>query len=299
MDDDQINMVEIYEGKKAGADSLTPYSSCPGYSSSAGSDQEEEYQKIYTKPIAARFNAMAPGFNFTRIDITGMQELCGYDTVIRGSSPFCSTELFTPDEWLQFEYSQDLLYHYNTGYGNELSGTIGFPWVNTTMNLLSAPSADQDLYVSFTHRELPPTVLVALGLFNNSQFSGADNINATMPTNQVNYGRAWVSSKIIPFLTNVAIERMNCSTSYGFENQTDPTYYRVLVNQSPQTLPGCFDGPLESCSAAGLQSFLSDRGQMLGGFSEKCGVDYSNSTNTVTFYSSPNNGTTVGKKRHT
>ncbi len=63
-----------------------------------------------------------------------------------------------------------LQYHYNVGYGNDISGIIGFPWVNATLDLLLAqrgPPTYRTLYVIFTHRELPPTVLVAMGLFNN------------------------------------------------------------------------------------------------------------------------------------
>ncbi|KAF2722739.1 phosphoglycerate mutase-like protein [Polychaeton citri CBS 116435] len=296
-EDDQINLVQIYESKESGADSLTPYHACPAYSSSYGSDQSSTYVKKYTAPIIARFKDMAPAFNWTANDIVAMQELCGYDTVIRGSSPFCSLDLFSPDEWLQFEYSNDIQYFYNAGYGNSVSGAIGYPWLNETLDLLSTPPVDddQDLYISFTHREMPPTVLVALGLFNNSEFGGSNDINATMPLDQINYGRRWVSSYILPFLANIAIERMNCSESYGYKNQTDSTYYRVLVNQSPQTIPGCFDGPSESCSAAGMKQFVKERGQLFGGFSEKCSVAYQNSTDLVSFYSSADNGTVVGK----
>lgn len=296
MDSNTINLVQVYEGDESGADSLTPYSSCDAYSSSAGSKQEDAYLTKYTAPIMARLNAMAPSFNFSSDDVFAMQEMCGYESVIRGSSPFCSTSLFSPDEWLSFEYANDIFYHYNTGYGNPLSGVIGFPWLNATLGLLTGSTSSQDLYISFTHRELPPTVLVAMGLFNNSQFSGSNNVNATMPTSQINYNRAWVSSYILPFLTNIAIERMNCSESYGYKNATDHTFYRVLVNRSPQTLPGCFDGPLESCSASGLQEYLSERQAMFEGYSQKCNVSYSNSTDTVSFYTNMNNGTMVGKK---
>lgn len=184
--------------------------------------------------------------------------------------------------------------HYNTGYGNDVSGVIGFPWLNSSLSLLTGDSADQDLYISFTHRELPPTVLVAMGLFNNSEFSGANNVNATMPLNQINYNRAWISSYILPFLSNIAIERMNCSDTGSNSGSGDSTYYRVLVNSSPQTLPGCFDGPEESCSESGLQDYLSERAAMFGGFSEKCNVTYSNSTDTLSIYSNSNNGSTVG-----
>lgn len=305
MDDNTINVVEIPEGKKAGADSLTPYKSCSRYAADAGSKQQSTYIKTYTAPIIARLKSLAPGFNFTSDDVTAMQAMCGYDTVIRGSSPFCSTELFTPDEWLQFEYGQDIQYHYNTGYGSPYSGAIGFPWLNRTLDLLSAGSSAQDLYVSFTHRELPPTVLVAMGLFNNSAFSGGNDVNATMPLDQINYNRAWISSRILPFLTNIAIEQLNCTSngdhattedkSSSSGSSTASTYYRVLLNQSPQVLPGCFDGPGQSCSADGLKEFLRQRESMFQGYSKVCGNSYDNSTDSISFYTNSNNGTVVGK----
>ncbi|KHN98480.1 Histidine acid phosphatase, eukaryotic [Metarhizium album ARSEF 1941] len=309
MDDNTINVVEISEGKEAGADSLTPYKSCKGYSAAAGSKQQGEYVGLYTAPIITRLKNLAPGFNFTSDDVTAMQAMCGYDTVIRGSSPFCSTDLFSPDEWLQFEYGQDIQYHYNTGYGSPYAGAIGFPWVNTTLDLLSADTSAQDLYISFTHRELPPTALVALGLFNNSIFSGGSDVNATMPLDQINYNRAWVSSRILPFLTNIAIERMNCTSNQTVStaqnkngSSSSPasasTYYRVLLNRSPQVLPGCFDGPGQSCSSKGLQTFMQQRADMFRNYTSVCGNTYGNSTDSVTFYTDSNNGTSVSKKRN-
>ncbi|ORY11488.1 acid phosphatase-like protein [Clohesyomyces aquaticus] len=274
--------VSVAETKSEGADSLTPYQGCPKYSSSAGSDQSSVYKKMYTKPITARFHDLAPGFNFTANDIVGMQELCGYETVIRGSSPFCDLELFTPNEWLGFEYTNDIQYHYNTGYGNEISGVLGLPWLNATAGLLTSDEPTQDLYVSFTHRELPPTVLVAMGLFNNSANTGANDPNATMPLTSQNYMRAWMSSRILPFLTNIAVEKMACD-SYGFDSGD---YVRVLVNQSPQQLPGCADGPGESCSLSAFVQFVQARGEMFGGFTEKCQPEYTNSTDVLTIYGS-------------
>lgn len=240
------------------------------------------FQNIYTNPIIKRFNAAAPAFNFTANDITAMAELCGYETVIRGSSPFCSLDVLTPNEWLGFEYMNDIMYFYNTGYGSPISGAIGFPWMNATFNMLLSPpnTTSQDLYISFTHRELPPTILVALGLFNNSAFSGSNNINETMPTNTINHRRAWKSSNILPFLTNIAIEKMDCN-SYAFD---DGEYYRVLVNNSPQSLPSCADGPGESCSREGMLELLDQRAKVFGNYSAICEVDYSNSTNALEIY---------------
>ena len=300
--DNTISLAQIYESEEGGANTLTPYDSCPAYSSSAGSDQSQKYLSKWSTPYVKLLNNVFSKFNFTATDVVGMMELCGYETVIRGSSPFCSLDLFPPDAWLSFEYTNDIMYFYNTGYGQPVSGNIGFPWVNATMGLLASndnSSTSQDIYVSFTHRELPPTVMVAMGLFNNSDFIGG-NPNKSMPLDRVNYNRAWVSSYILPFLTNVAIERMDCSArsgTYGDVSGGASTYYRVLVNDSPQTLPGCSDGPNESCSSESLASWLADRAAIFGGYSAACGTssDYKNSTDVVSFYQKGGNGSFVGK----
>jgi hypothetical protein len=209
-----------------------------------------------------------------------MQQLCGYETVIRGSSPFCSLDLFSQDEWLSFEYMNDIMYFYNTGYGSQqLSGALGLPWLNASAVEMLADEADQDLYVSFTHRELPPTVIVAMGLFNNSADSGSNNPNATMPLDKPNHARAWRSSRILPFLSNIAIEKMTCD-SYGFSADE---YFRVLVNKDPQPL-SCADGPGESCSKSAFQDFIQERAALFGGFTEECQPEYSNSTDILTLY---------------
>jgi acid phosphatase len=234
---------------------------------------------VYTKPIVERLHAYAPEFNFTAEDVVGMQQLCGYETVIRGSSPFCSLELFSQNEWLAFEYMNDIMYFYNAGYGNEISGVLGFPWLNASATAMLSNKTDQDLYVSFTHRELPPAVIVALGLFNNTAYSGADNANTTMPLTTQNYGRAWRSSRILPFLSNIAIERLACD-SYGFATGD---YLRVLVNRDAQPL-SCADGPGESCSMSAFQGFIQERSTLFGSFTEKCQPEYANSTDFLTLY---------------
>ncbi|KAK8162191.1 histidine phosphatase superfamily [Phyllosticta citrichinensis] len=280
----ETQLVQVYESKESGADSLTPYKGCPTYSSSRGSEQSSAFQKKYTAPIIARFRAAVPGFNWTASDIYGMQQLCGYESVIKGTSPFCSLSLFTPNEWLAFEYTNDIMYHHNTGYGNPISPVLGWPWVNASVSSLfeDATGDQQDLYVSFSHRELPPTVLVALGLFNNSAASASNDPNATMPLSQINHGRAWKSSNILSFLTNIAVEKMSCD-SYGYEDAGDE-FYRVIVNNSPQPLDACADGPGESCARSTFEKWVAERNERYSGFSEKCGVTYQNSTDALSIY---------------
>lgn len=222
----------------------------------------------YTKPIVARLNATAPAFNFTLEDVVGMFQLCGYETVIRGSSPFCSLDLFSADEWLSFEYGEDIRYFHNSGYGRPLTTRLGIPWVKASVEALSDRNSSQDLYVSFTHREVPPMVVTALGLYNNSAFSGSNDVNATMPTDRINYNRAWKSSEILPFLTNIAIEQMTCGDNYYPSGE----YYRVLVNSSPQPLTECRNGPGDSCHAEDFEDFIQDRVERFGDFAERCGL---------------------------
>ncbi len=62
-----------------------------------------------------------------------------------------------------------------------------------------------------------------------------------MPLERINHGRSCgKSSHILPFLTNIGLERLNCTGSYGFD---DGEYYRVLVNNAPQVLQIAADGP--------------------------------------------------------
>ena len=87
--------------------------SCPVFDAAMGSVQSGAWIEKYTAPLITRFNKAAPGFNFTETDVYGMQQLCGYDSVIRNRTDFCN--VFTADEWLDFEYANDLMYFYSIG----------------------------------------------------------------------------------------------------------------------------------------------------------------------------------------
>lgn len=158
------------------------------------------------------------------------------------------------------------MYFYNTGYGRDLSPSLGFPWLHASVAALD-DSKSQDLYVSFTHRELPPTVITALGLYNNSAYTGANKINETMPEDRINYNRAWKSSQILPFLENIGIEKLSCQTP-GYD---EGDYYRILNNAGPQPLVECRDGPGGSCSSKQFHDFIDQREKSFGDFNKACG----------------------------
>ncbi|KAH8602496.1 histidine phosphatase superfamily [Bisporella sp. PMI_857] len=226
-----IKVVEVSEDEQKGVNSLTLHKACPEYSSSTGSDQSEEFRKVYATPPALRFNAAAPGCNFTLTDIYTMSPFWGYEPAIRSSFPFCD-----------LKYTNDLQYFYNTGYGNSISGAIGFPWVNATVNTLIATQ--------------------------------------TMPLDTINHRRAWISSNFLQFLTNIAIEKIKCD-SFGFNAGI---YFRVLVNDSLQTLDGCRSGLGGTCSEKAIDDLVAERAEAVGGFGAKCKVDYSISTGMFSVY---------------
>ncbi|KAL1940701.1 hypothetical protein VTO73DRAFT_7742 [Trametes versicolor] len=291
-------LVVVNEGENDSADSLTPHSSCPAFDAALGSVQAGAWQQKYTAPLIERFNAVAPGFNFTLTDIVGMQELCGYDTVIRNTSDFCNA--FTAEEWLSFEYANDLQYFYSIGYGNPIAPQLGLPWVRSAFDILSASANDtatfnQSLYISFSHREEPPLVLTALGLFNNSAYYPALDVNSTMPADRINSARAWRTSEILPFLGHVGIERLQCgnatidsaSGGAGAEDVgEDGAYVRVLVNGAPIPVPECQDGPGASCALASFGEYIAQRAAVYGDFIGACGINdtVANRTDLLSIY---------------
>ncbi|KAH9940793.1 phosphoglycerate mutase-like protein [Epithele typhae] len=290
------SLVTVNEGENDSADSLTPHSSCPVFDSAMGSVQSGAWVQKYTAPLITRFNNAAPEFNFTLTDIVGMQQLCGYDNVIRNQTDFCN--IFTAEEWLDFEYANDLMYFYSIGFGNMIAPQLGMPWVRSALNILSANDTstfNQTLYVSFSHREEPPLIMTALKLFNNSAYYPALDVNSTMPTDRINYDRAWKTSQILPFLGHVGIERLQCANTTVNSTQSDDgaetisdvgSFVRVLVNGAPIPIPDCQDGPGQACALGKFSDYIQGRVALYGDFIGACGINdtVTNRTDTLSIY---------------
>ncbi|KAK7688366.1 hypothetical protein QCA50_008738 [Cerrena zonata] len=276
------NLVRTSENETLSANTLVPHETCNNFDSAAGSNQSMAWIDTYTAPIIQRFNTALPSFNFTALDVYAMQQLCGYETVITNSSNFCSA--FEPNDWLGFEYANDLMYWYSLGYGQPLAPTLGMPWLNATAELLSSPTPSQSLWFSFTHREEPPFILTALNLFNNSAYTQSSNVNDTMPTSEINFSRAWKTSDILPFLGHIALERLECEPP--IPSFTTNSYIRVLVNSAPIPIPGCQSGPGASCPLSDFTDYVQERNAIYGDFVGRCGIDNQNgnATNTLGIY---------------
>lgn len=180
---------------------------------------------------------------------------------------------------------------------------LGVPWLSASsaalgLNSSSAPTSSQKLYLSFSHRDEPAFAITALGLFNDTSPNGG-NVNDTLPTDRIKYGRAWKTSEILPFLGHVGIERLSCSgpglngtagmgpntNTSGAAMNTTGTYVRVLVNSAPIPLPACAGadtGPGGSCSMSTFNNFVQGRVNQYGNFKTACRT--TNGSDTISFY---------------
>ncbi|GLA73827.1 acid phosphatase pho5 [Aspergillus tubingensis] len=125
------------------ADTLTPGDTCLKYleDEDRGHDNGIKmltlFQQAYIPAIAERLlveegNRGLEGF--ANWEVFSMQEMCGFETTVRGSSPWC--DVFTREDWRNFEYGRDLVHYYRGGPGNSYAGAMGWLWLNATANLL-------------------------------------------------------------------------------------------------------------------------------------------------------------------
>lgn len=131
------------------ADTLTPGDTCLRYLEDTitghdmGVNMLGVFQEAYIPPIAKRLiedqDNRELGY-FSNLEVYSMQEMCGFETIARGSSPWC--DVFTRADWENFEYARDLIHYYRAGPGNPYAGAMGWLWLNATSSLLrSGPDA--------------------------------------------------------------------------------------------------------------------------------------------------------------
>ncbi|CAG8949738.1 hypothetical protein HYFRA_00004057 [Hymenoscyphus fraxineus] len=250
----EVEIVEMDPSNKSSFRSQLPHKACNAFSKIPGNDELRTFMSSYTPPIIERLQRYAP-IQLEETDIMGMQQLCGYESAIRGKKSLIC-DVFTDNEWMAYEYAWDMKYSLMVGHGNPLSPYLGFPWLNTTSKLMSKfhvptheggpegiPDDDgQRFFLSFTHREVPPFIATALGLFNSSNSHAEE-----FPLDRVNWSRSWRMAELIPFLGHVGIEKLTCN-SVSADPHDNREYIRIIANSAPRPIPHCQDGPGASCS---------------------------------------------------
>ncbi|THU89422.1 phosphoglycerate mutase-like protein [Dendrothele bispora CBS 962.96] len=288
------------------ADSLTPSSSCPAYGifSGNGSSTSDSFRSTFRQGIADRLNRFLDGLVLDTTDIGVMQDLCGFGFEVSGDHRFC--DIFTENEWLDYEYAHDLNYYYGSGPGNPLSATVGFPWLKAVTDLFEVGPGNTvkngtlvppPLIMGFTHDNNIPPLISALGLWNSSQASPLPITHRPpLPA------REFRSSHLVSFLGNVAIERMSCViggptseqamtqgvfhqanvlggtvvnvNTTGTREKEEEVFIRVLANEAVIPIPRCRSGPGSSCPLDEFVGYVNgERKGVAGGFVERCGLE--------------------------
>lgn len=274
----EVEVVEILLNRSS-FHAQDPHKACKAFSKNPGNDELETFMSHYTIPIIGRLQRFSP-MKLDETDIMGLQQLCGYESAIRGKkSVIC--DVFTDSEWMAYEYAWDLKYSHMVGHGNPLSPYLGFPWLNTTSELMSKfhapqhsdgegeiPDDDgQRFFLAFTHREVPPFIATALGLFNSSNAFAEE-----FPTDRINWSRSWKMAELIPFLGHVGIEKLTCS-GVSMDQKDEREYIRVIANSAPRPIPQCQDGPGASCPFDEFTRIVRRGMETYGDFDGICGND--------------------------
>ncbi|KAL8717453.1 MAG: hypothetical protein Q9225_005303 [Loekoesia sp. 1 TL-2023] len=253
----------IPETPDRGADTLTPGDTCLEYHKDmqTGHDygliQLTKFRSTYLPAIAARFQAQNPDIEFTNGEIYSMQEMCGFEILVRGSSPWC--DAFSHEDWLNFEYARDVIHYYRAGPGNRFGPAMGCLWLNATANLLAEGPHAGKYFFSFVHDGDIVPMIAALNIFPSKEH---------LPVTHRPKSRQWRTSQVVPMNGRIIFERLACSSPPG----TIRHFVRINVNDGIVPHPNCSSGPGSSCPLEDFLALVQRRGKEIGDFRETCGL---------------------------
>jgi hypothetical protein len=221
---DQVN-IEILVENSTVNNSGAPYDVCTNSNvasrGSIGSTVASAFANNAFNATLARLNAQISGLNFTPTDAIGMLQLCSYETHALGYSAFC--DLFTQEDFINYEYYFDLSFYYNNGPGSPVSAAQGkayleefvarftgqFPVggssaLNATFdNSWTYFPLNQSIYADATHEVV---VLDTLTAFNLTALFSGPPLDLTRDEKRNNF----VASKLVPFATHFTTQVLEC-----------------------------------------------------------------------------------------
>lgn len=268
--DGAAELITIPETAERGADTLTPGDTCLAYinDTTEGHDQGitklDKWQKVFTKPIAERLGPEAGNLKFSPVDIYSMMEMCGFEILVKGSSPWC--DVFTHEEWLDFEYGRDLLHYYRAGPGNKYAPVMGTIWLSATTTLLQNAEAT-GFYASFVHDGDIVPLLATLGIFGETTGAGK------LPSNKRIDSRNWKTSDIVPMGGRLIFERVTCSNT-GLGQNLRRSYVRLFINdglfEMEKSLTG--GGLAHAIGIKQWSKMVEQKTEQAGDFRTVCGL---------------------------
>ncbi|KAK8250562.1 histidine phosphatase superfamily [Phyllosticta capitalensis] len=259
----------IPETAELGADTLTPGDTCLAYINDTVNGHDKgarllaEYRATYLKHVRQRLLRENPEIEFSDAELYSMQEMCGFETTVRGRSAWC--DVFTKDEWRSFEYARDVIHYYRAGPGNRFGPLMGWLWLNATANLLVQGPTAGPFFISFVHDGDIVPMLAALDLFHDDE---------DLPVTHRADDRAWKTTQLTPMGGRTIFERLSCQSrsSDNGSNTAVDVFVRININDGVVAIPGCANGPGGSCPLPDFARRVQDRGRVLGNFNDRCGL---------------------------
>ncbi|KAL6710649.1 hypothetical protein ACN47E_007706 [Coniothyrium glycines] len=254
----------ISEGPEVGANTLTPGRTCLASKKDhvqgrrKGYDVMGLYRATYLRAIRGRLLEQT-GMQFSDQEVYAMQEMCGFETTVRGRSDWCN--VFTQEDFLSFEYARDLLHYYRAGPGQKYAASMGWLWLNATTNLMLEGAAAGPLFFSFVHDGDIAPMMTALNIINDKEH---------LPITHIAHDRKWRKSQVAPMGGRIIFELLSCRASSDAEPEK---FVRININDGITAIPDCKDGPGESCPLAAFAARTKKRGQEVGDFRELCGLN--------------------------
>ncbi|KAG9185176.1 acid phosphatase [Alternaria panax] len=254
----------IPEHHSLGADTLTPGRTCLANKNDEREGQRKgfrlasEYRATYMPAIRERLLNQTDMY-FEDHEIYAMQEMCGFETTVRGHSDWC--DVFTQDEFLSFEYARDILHYYRAGPGQKYAASMGWLWLNATMNLLLEGPDAGPLFFSFVHDGDIAPMLTSLDVINDDEH---------LPITHIVHDRKWRKSQISPMAGRIIFELLSCKTNAP---SSPDNFIRLNINEGITAIPGCDNGPGKSCPLAEFATRTKRKGEEVENFKELCGLD--------------------------
>ncbi|KAJ4298916.1 hypothetical protein N0V90_004159 [Kalmusia sp. IMI 367209] len=265
----QVN-IEILVETLGVNNSGAPYETCPNSNiksrGSIGSTVAAQFANNAFNATIARLQSQVSGINFTSTDAIAMLQLCSYETHGLGYSAFC--DLFSQEDFLNYEYYYDLSFYYNNGPGSPVAAAQGkgfldefiarftgrYPQALSALNRTFDNTStyfplNQSIYADATHEVVVLDTLTAFNLtalFDGPPLSGTGNRGQN----------SFVASKIVPFATHFTTQVLSCP-AYQPTKQI-----RFIINDAVipiSNYPGCPEDPNGLCSFDNVVSVLQKR----------------------------------------
>ncbi|KAK6211346.1 histidine acid phosphatase [Colletotrichum tabaci] len=223
-------------------DSLAPSDMCPAFKDTEGGDSVTKWNNVYIPPIQARLQALIKGnLTLTQNDVSQIPYLCGYESQITGRlSPWC--DIFSDDEFLQYEYFQDLRYYYGVGPGTDIPKTMMTPYLNALMGIFDKGPSVTGKREDGSSFNLPKLIMSFLNDGQLNQLVAASGVfdeQQPLSSTEKDDDRLFVSSRYTTMRGTIAFERLNCVVTGNETFASTPRRFQGnWINNCNVTTPG-------------------------------------------------------------